>query len=357
LLSSLGVNHRTASLPILDAATLQDVPRFYGLLKSMEGLRGSVILQTCNRVEFYLDTFDVAGIEEKVLWHWALDTRFKLGELSRLVVKNQEGHVIRHLVRLAAGLDSMLLGEGQVLDQVKDAIAIATAQGASGSLLPGVFETAIAAARSIRERTRIEEETISLGQAAVRVAEKALGQLEERRVLLIGTGQVGTLVMKALKSYPVGDVTVSGRTLDTATALAKTFGAKPLDVREIPDRVASYDLVVLATKAPEYLITKEMIQRGFSRTGGRLVILDLSTHPNVSPGVSKLEGVIIKTLEDLRGITDETLNTKTELVNKAELLVEEESQKILKILSEGDSSPRSGESMMLEILPQAFRGV
>jgi len=358
LLLNIGINYRTVALPVLGAVTIPDAEAFYGLLKGIRGLRGSVILQTCNRVEFYLDAGDSSAIEEVLLRYWALETHFKQGELARLLVKKQGNAVIGHLVRLASGLESMLLGEGQILAQVKTAIAEARLHGTAGPLLPAVFEKATAAATRIRERVGMEKRSLSLGSTALRLAEEALGNLEGKNVLLIGTGQVGTLVMKALTSMNVRNAAVSGRSLKSVEAFTRILGGRPVSMREIPSYLASYDLVVIATKGSKYLLTKDTIKAALPQAGSRnLVVLDLSSHPNVSPDITELEGVTLKTLEDTRRIVDSTSGPATELLEEAEPFVKVEVESILRELRLGKSEPfmtEKSEKLMLEAATRIF---
>jgi glutamyl-tRNA reductase len=252
----------------------------------------------------------------------------------------------------------MLLGEGQILAQVKTAIAEARLHGTAGPLLPTVFEKATAAATRIRERVGMEKRSLSLGSTALRLAEEALGNLEGKNVLLIGTGQVGTLVMKALTSMNVRNVAVSSRSLKSVEAFTRILGGRLVSMREIPSYLASYDLVVIATKGSEYLLTKDTIKAALPQAGSRkLVVLDLSSHPNVSPDITELEGVTLKTLEDTRRIVDSTSGPATELLREAEPFVKVEVESILRELRLGKSEPfmaEKSEKLMLEAATQIF---
>ncbi len=359
LLLNIGINYRTVALPVLGAVTIPDVGGFYGLLKGMRGLRGSVILQTCNRVEFYLDAHDVSTIEEALLRHWALETRFKQGELTRLLVKKQGDAVVRHLIRLASGLESMLLGESQILVQVKDAIADARVHGAAGPLLPTVFEKATAAASRIREQVRMEERSLSLGSTALRLAEEVLGNLEGKNILLIGTGHVGTLVMKALTALNARNIAVSSRSMKSVEAFTRTLGGRPVSMKNIPSYLASCDLVVIATKASEYLLDKETIKSALPQTRRKkLVLLDLSSRPNVSPDIAEVEGVTLKTLEDTRHLVDKTSGPASDLLRDALPFVEYEVERILSELSieETELFVAEGEKRVVEAANKIFRG-
>ncbi len=340
MLVNLGVDHKRTALAVLDALTLRDPQGFYGILRNTQGSRGSLILQTCNRVEFYLDTDDGKGLADKVLWHWALETRFKLGELARIVVKRQGEAVVDHLVRLGSGLESMLVGEPQILGQLKTALAEAQAQDATSPLLSELFEKALQAASRIREQTGIGRGAVSLGSAAVKLAEETLGPIRDCRVLLIGTGQVGRLAMKALKARDVNDITVASRTRERAESFSRAYGGTPADLRQILGQLASMDLVIVATKATGYVLTKETIPRvAQENKRSRLMVLDLSSPRNVSPDVQHVEGVTLRTIEDLRGIAEETLSRRREVVKEAEPLVRQKTGTIVSLLRRENAEP------------------
>lgn len=340
MLVNLGVDHKRSSLAVLDALTLRDTEEFYRILRNAPDSRGSLILQTCNRVEFYLDTDDGEVLAEKILWHWALETRFKLGELARIVVKREGEVVVDHLVRLGSGLESMLVGEPQILGQLKNALAEANAQDAISPLLARLFEKALQAASGIREQTGIGRGAVSLGSAALKLAEETLGPIRNGRVLLIGTGQVGMLVMKALKARDIKDITVASRTRQRAESFSRTYGGTPKDLRDALGGLASMDLVVVATKATGYVLTSEMVPaRGIQNKGSPLMILDLSSPRNVSPDVQGVEGVILRTIDDLRGIAEETISRRKQVVKDAEPLVRQKTEAIVSLLRRENAEP------------------
>src|SRR5256712_3083513 len=233
VLKGLSVSHKRVSLNILDTLTLRDPNEFYKILKSQQGVRGSVILQTCNRVEFYLEVDDTIDPSEKLLWHWALETRFKLSEIKTIVEKREGDALVAHLVRLGTGLESMLVGEPQILGQLKDALAEAQAQDSASPILTELFEKSIRAASKVRQETGIGKGTVSLGSAAVKIAEETLGPVADSNVPLIGTGQVGRLIMKALTARGAGNVTVAGRNRQPTVSLCTTYCVKPIASDEI----------------------------------------------------------------------------------------------------------------------------
>ena len=358
MLANFGVDHKRAPLAVLDSLTLRDPQGFYRILRNTPGVKGSLILQTCNRVEFYLDTKDQGDFADKVLWYWALETRFKLGELAQVVEKRQGNALVAHLVRLGSGLESMLVGEPQVLGQLKNALAEADAQGATSPLLSELFEKAIKGASRIREQTGIGRGTVSLGSAAIKLAEETLGPVRNCSVLLIGTGQVGMMAVKALKARQVDNISVAGRTRQRAESFCRAYGGTPIDFRKVQSYLPSMDLVIVATKATNHLLTREMLAPTIeARTRSRLMVLDLSSPRNVSPDVQELQQVTLKTIEDLREIAEEALARRKALVQQAEPLVKQKADEILNLLHHHrKTEPAVSDSQVLTVAGHIFGG-
>ncbi len=302
----------------------------------MPGIKGSLLLQTCNRVEIYLDTDETEEVSRKVLWHWALETRFKLNELSRLVEVRRDEEVVDHLVRVGSGLESMLVGETQILGQIKSALATARSNGGTNLLLSDLVDRVTSAGAKIREQTGIERGAVSLGSAAVRLAEESLGPPKSWRVLVIGTGQVAMLTVKALKAKGVNGVLVAGRTGLRTETFCRTYGGTPISFPEAQTKLASLDLVIAATTAAGFLVTKQMIA---PRTRSTLLILDLSSPRNVSPEVQDVPGVTLKTIDNLRGIAEESLAKRRKLVEQAEPLIKEKAEAIASLVRRETAEP------------------
>jgi len=333
------VSFRKAPLATLDALSFRDIPAFYKLLRTTHEVDGVMILQTCNRVELFLDTKDSSQIRDSVLREWALETKFKLGELNRLVETREGKSVVEYLVRLAAGLESMLIGENQVVGQLKNSLSEALSSNSASALLEDTVHRAISAGSTIREQTGIGRGTVSLGSAAMKLAEETLGKLEDSRVLLLGTGQVGMLVMKALKARGVSSITVASRTLQRTRSFCRTFGGTAVEFQEVPSQLAKTDLVIVATRSSNYVLTKDSFSDCDSSNRRKLMILDLSNPRNVAPSVSELDNVIFKTIDDLRGIADDALAKRRELVKKAEVLVSPRVEKIEALLQREEAEP------------------
>ena len=320
MLVSVGVSHKRASLATLDHLTLRNLENFYADIRSMRGINESVVLQTCNRVEIFLDASpDLAT--ESILRNWALATRFKLADLQHLVETRVGEAVADHLVRLASGLESMIIGEPQILGQIRAAIAAGQGNTAAGPILSDLFERATSAGARIRADTGIGRGATSIASAAIRLAEQMLGRLEDVHVLLLGTGQIGALVMKALKARGVNRVTIAGRNREKTESFCRTFGGTPIPLHSVKNNIQDSDLVLVATRSTNFLISEETLSQRAEKSSKRLVILDLSNPRNVSPNVAKLDGITLHTIDDLKGIAEQGLALRKDLVKKAEPLV------------------------------------
>lgn len=338
MIASLGVTHKTAQLAVLDSLTLRDPHSFYQILRSSPGVKGSIILQTCNRVEFYLDSKD--NFLDNLLRYWALESKFKQAELRQIVQKRHGDEVIAHLVRLGSGLESMLVGEPQILGQLKTALTQAESEGAASQRLTEVFEKTIKAASRIRQHTGIGRGTVTIGSAAIKLSEDFLGDIRDCRVLLIGTGEVARLAMKALRARDIDKIMVAGRTQRRAESFCRAYGGTPISIKLFPSYLPASDLIITATTANHHLITKEtMIGVSQSMPQSRVLILDLSTPRNVSPDVGELNGIVLKTIEDLHGIADAALAKRRELVKQAESLVKPKTEEISNLLRRKNADP------------------
>ena len=245
---------------------------------------------------------------------------------------------MEYLVRLAAGLESMLIGENQIVGQLKNSLSEALSHSSVSALLEDTVHRAISAGSTIREQTGIGRGTVSLGSAAMKLAEETLGKLENSRVLLLGTGQAGMLVMKALKARGVSSINVASRTLQRTGSFCRTFGGTAIEFQAVPSQLATTDLVIVATRSSSYVLARDSFSHR-NTTKQKLMILDLSNPRNVAPNVSELDNVIFKTIDDLRGIADDALAKRRELVKKADVLVGPRVEKIDALLQREEAEP------------------
>lgn len=364
MLVNLGVNHKHVPVDLLGSLTLAEPGGFYRFLRQIPGVAGCIVLQTCNRVEFYLDTEQPDIAIEGLLRQWALESKFKLSELSKIVERKDADAIVEHLVRISSGLESMLVGEPQILGQLRDALTEAGNRNAVSPMLSELFQKAIHAGSQIRQHTGIGKGSVSLGSAALKIAEETLGPIRKCRVLILGTGQVGMLMMKALKARQVDNILVAGRTRQGALSFCRTHGGTPIDFGKLGSYLSSIDLLLVATKATKYLVTREILNDALkNRHDLKLMIIDLSTPRNVSPNVKRIQGVTLKSLGDVREIASETLARRREIVKHAEPLVKERTEEISALLRREEAEPivaelyRRAERIRIEEVQKALSRV
>jgi glutamyl-tRNA reductase len=337
---SFGVDHKIVPLATLDLLTPWQTEGFGKFLRRLPGVKGSVTVKTCNRIEFYLDTEDRSNLDDMLLSHWAAEAEIGRSRLSQIVRKRKNKDVVEHIVRLGSGLESMLVGEPQILGQLKAALDEAQTQGQASGLLTELFQKGIKAAAKIRHMTGMAQGTVSIGSAAVKLAENSLGDLRHLRTLVIGPGHVGMLVTKALRARNMENVVVAGRTPERAKVFCQSYGGIPIGISQFRRYVSSSRLVIVATSARNYLLTKEDLIDSSDKIGhSKRVVLDLSVPRNVSPDVAEVDGVVLKTLEDIKDIVSATLKKREGIVIEAGSLARTRAKEIFGFLNRKDAEP------------------
>jgi glutamyl-tRNA reductase len=291
---SLGISFRRAPIELLDrlAFTDDDYAKAYRLAHDLEGLDEVVILSTCNRVEIYgsVPSYHAGFVALKRLLTEPRGVAVE--ELTDPLYSTWEQDAADHLFSVAAGLDSMVLGETQIHAQVREAIRRAEAEGAAGSATTGLFHAAVHAGRRVRQETTLGAAPDAFVALGADLAEEALGALGGRQVVVVGAGQMSALAVKHLRRRGVGPVRIVNRSLERARALAERTGAEPGDLDSLPETLTGADLVVSATGAAGYVLGQAAVARAMDARGGRpLVLLDLAVPRDVDPEAAFLEGV------------------------------------------------------------------
>ena len=301
----IGLNHRSAPIALRErlAFRQEQLPETFATLQREVGLRETAILSTCNRVEIYAAVQELDGTVARLQQFLSAHAGVALPELTDRLYNLTEPHSVRHLFSVASGLDSMVLGEGEILHQVKHAYEWAKASGATGKLFNGLFQRALNAAKTVRTRTAIGRGCLSIGTVAVELAEKIFGRLSGAIVLLIGAGKIGELTLKRLSVRGVRDVRIMNRSLDRAAGLAAAYGAALLALQQLSAQLLEADIIISSTAAPAYLLTRsDMAAAMHSRRHRPLCIVDLGVPRNVDPSIGGLENVYLFNIDDLQGM-------------------------------------------------------
>ncbi|MBI5381420.1 MAG: glutamyl-tRNA reductase [Opitutae bacterium] len=303
-------------------------------LKGLAGLREFVVLNTCNRVEFYLVAESVETVAEAERIYCA-QQRFAVAEFAQFRLALQGRAAALHLFEVASGLDSQMLGETEIFGQVKDAYAAAQAAGSTGAVLNRVFQKAFQAAKHVRTQTAITEGQISVANVAVDLAVNIFGELAATRILLLGAGEIGEKTAKAFQSRGAAALTVASRSFDKAQELATTLGAAALPFAEREARLGEFDVVVCCTAAPEAVISAAGTAAALRhRTARPLFFIDLALPRDVDAAVATLENAYVYNLDDLARIAEENRRAREAEVVRARALLEERAETLWRTVAE-----------------------
>lgn len=315
-IASMLVTHRKASIDEIERAWHGDVPTLLNWVASQDRVEECAVLKTCNRVEIYI----VSTRGEKVLFDLAKKARIS----SRIIDFYDHDESLLHLLRLASGLESMIIGEDQILGQMKELMQIASRAGTTGWMLDTAFKKAIAVGKRVRRETRINERSVSVGSAAVDLAHEILGDLKGKNVLVIGSGETGELISKALLARDLGSLTVTNRTFNSALSLAQCLGADAIPFNEMKDRLRTSDVVISATSAPHYILLKNDLEKAMVDRKDKLLIIDIANPRDVDEAAAEVPGVELHNIDSLKRISNENLQHRMEEANRVEAIISEE---------------------------------
>lgn len=323
-LLALGLSHKTAPLELRERLALPEgrATSLMTRLTEPGGAAESTIVSTCNRTEIYLVAPDPVVAESEALATLAARASIQPTELVSHLYSLRGSDAARHLFRVTAGLDSMVLGEAEIQGQVNRAHELALVEGASGPILNRLFRGAIAAGGRVRHETGIGEKGVSIASVAVAEARRVLGDLANRRALIIGAGTTAELVARALKSSGTESVFVANRHYDRARELARRFEAGAARIDDLPGQLIDPDIVVSATNSPHHLLEPELLERVMDERGGRpLLLVDLAVPRDINPEVRELAGVSTIDLDDLQVVIQRNAASREAESRKAERIL------------------------------------
>ena len=323
----LGVSHQTAPIDLreqLDFSS-RDVGAAVEALAARYSAGEAVVLSTCNRSEIYVASDDPVRARQELVDF--------LGRYHGLPPQAFEEHVFahadedatRHLFRVAAGLDSLVVGEPQILGQVKDAFQVAATRQCVGPVLTRLFHSSFGVGKRVRSETGLGEGAISVGFAAVALARKIFGRLDGRGVLVVGAGEISTLTAQHLRAQGVGDIVITSRTAAHAETLAVDVDGRAIPWSDLRTALASADIVITATGSPRPILTRADIQAVTDRRRGeQLFIIDIAVPRDVEASVGEMEQVFLYNVDDLQAIVQENLSRRSSEIVRAEAIVTEE---------------------------------
>jgi len=315
------VTFRNSPIHVLERFTIRDLENAYEQFKKYSGLDECVIIQTCNRIELFGKSkkYDI----EKIKKTWASLTGLEEEAFKENLELVENHEALHHLLKLTSGLDSMVVGEEQILGQIKNSITSARKKKASGQHLNTLFDKAIRIGTRIRNTSGIGRGGISVGSMAVKLAEENIDDLKFKKTLLIGTGEVSTLVAKSLQRRGY-DFAVTSRTLDRSKAFCETMGGKPVKFEEVLSGFENYDVLFVATTAPYFLVTFDRITKAMKGKKNGMMILDLSNPRTVDEKVATVGGVKLMNLDQIAEMVEKNMNARLNKVKTVENIINEE---------------------------------
>jgi glutamyl-tRNA reductase len=326
-LLALGVSHKTAPLDLRERLSLTEgrAVGVLGELTSATGIHEAAAISTCNRTELYLIVSDPVEAESTGLGVLTRQAEIRPTELLGHLYSLRSSEAARHLLRVTAGLDSMIVGEAEIQGQIKRAYELALVEGATGPILNRLFRAALAAGGRAREETGISEKGLSIPSVAVELARRALGDLSERRVLVVGAGETAELVARALAARGVATVFIANRHYDRAIGLAQRFRGGAVRFEELPEQLQSADIVVSATNSPHHIVERDDLAAVMEARDGRpLLAIDLAVPRDIEPSCREIAGVTVHDIDDVQQIVERNASGREAEAKRAEPIIEAE---------------------------------
>ncbi len=329
----IGLNHRTASVELRErvAFTPEQAREAAEQLRSRGILEESLVLSTCNRSELYgVPREDLADSSGAVELFVASFHQLSPNELNGSLYRHRDSHAVRHLFRVAAGLDSMLLGEAEILGQVRDAYQIALDRGETGPVLNRMFQAALEVGKRVRNETELGTRPVSVAFAGVKLAERIFGKLNHHQALIVGAGDTSEQVVRHLCDRGIKKLRVLNRTAEHAVDLAARFGGEAIPWENLNAALDWPDLIVTSVSASEPVLTRAIIERAMGARANRaLLLIDLGVPRNVGPDVGDLYNVYLYNIDDLTEIVEQNKKARVAEIPRAEAIIDEQVQKFL----------------------------
>jgi glutamyl-tRNA reductase len=340
-LALAGVNHKTAPVQLREklAFRSEDIPAALLDMQS-RGAREALIVSTCNRVEITAALDDDVPFEALFAGMLAGRLQLSFEEVRPHLYLFEEREAIRHLFRVASSLDSMIVGEPQILGQLKQAFAQARDQGAIGNTLEAILSRAFNVAKRVRTETEIGSSAVSVSYVAVELAREIFGSLQTKSILIVGAGKMSEGAARHLMRAGVSEIFITNRTPERAQQMARVFQGKVVDYDHFPDHLADMDIVITSSAAPGYVVTPEMVRRALTLRKSRpMLLIDIAVPRNVDPATQKLEHAFAYNIDDLQELANRNMSARRDVALQAEAIVTEEVTRLEARLRERGVAP------------------
>ena len=325
----VGLNHRTAQVDIRQLASFNadQLPDELRRLSAYPGILETMIVSTCNRVEILSSVdpqYDGAGAMETFLSEYS---GIALPQLQQKLYRYRDEQAVRHLFRVASSLDSMILGEPQILGQLKSCYTMAVDAHTVGTSLNSLLQSAFRIAKRVRSETSIGEYPVSVSSAAVELVQKIFGDLQKKSILVVGAGKMGEVAIRHLADSGARAIYVTNRSREAALDLASRFNGLAIPFGELGEWISRVDIVITSTGATEMLIKRSMVQSAMhARKNAPIAFIDISVPRNIDPGIGTLENVFCYDIDDLAAVVEANLHERVKAAEAAEKIIEQEVQ-------------------------------
>ena len=320
------MTHKTARVPLLEAVSFKDKTNAYAEMRGLEGTQESVLIQTCNRIELFLVSDCGDRAVKSAVEYLANRACDHTEEACKAIEYAVNRDALNHLLRVTSGLESMIVGDDQVINQVWNSYLEAEKAKATGPVLSLLFNRAVNVGRRIRKETGISKGAVSVGSATVELAEHLLGSLREKKIVVMGVGEIGTLVSKAMARRCLSPVLIANRTYERALRLADELGGTAVKFDKLEEVLVDADLVICSTSAPHYLLTKELTSKLMKerQNANDLLIIDISNPRNMEEAIKELPHVRLYSIDDLTTIAERNKKERQKSIQEACKIVDKE---------------------------------
>ena len=335
----LGVNHKTVPLDVREAASFSK-SKVIEALPALQGIAGeAVVLSRCNRTEIYVTASDEKKVAPRIERFLSDFHGLPSETLSPHLIQSLDDDAVRHLLKVASRLESLIIGVSEILGQVRESLIIASESVRSPLL--GLFHSAGRTGGRTREETEISRHAKSVSSAGVRLAKRRLGDLEGRRAILIGAGKAGALVARALRFAGVGELLIANRTRARSESLAEELTGAVVEFDDIASTLKKVDIAILATDAPEFILSSQMVSESqrYAPADRKLFIFDLALPRDVEPPVAHIPNVELFNIDGLSSIAEDNMNDRKRAAVEAEVIVEIEVQRFMRWWESLDAEP------------------
>ena len=337
-LVTLGLSHHRAPVEARErlSFTEPDLPAAVTRLRALPDVNEAAILSTCNRTEIMAVT--TLGAEERLLEWWRRERQAPEGYIEKFAYSHRDLGSVTHSLRVAAGLDSMIVGEPQILGQMKQSFAVASEVRSLGPVLSRLFQHSFSVAKLVRSQTQVGAHPVSVAYAALQLARRIFTDLHGQTAVLSGAGEMIELVARHLNQHGVGRIVVANRSLDRADRLAREVHGYAISLTDLPNYLGDADLIISSTAARGLVLEREAMERAIrTRRRKPVFMIDLAVPRDIDPKIAQLEDIYLYTIDDLRAVITENLKLREEAARQAEVLIETQAQEFARWLESRDA--------------------